>query len=395
MEKIWICDSTLRDGEQAPDAGMTFDQKITLGNALIDLGVDILEAGFPRTSSLDADVVYRLAREAQNRDVIISSVARCCQADIDVSVKVLEPVINDKKGHLHLFTPTSFTHAANKLHKTPEEILNMTREGIEYAKNFAPIKWSAEDATRSDKDFLVKCVQTAIDAGATTINLADTVGQMVDTQMQQLFEYVIQKTTHEGVIFSVHCHNDKGLATANSLFAIKGGAREVDCCMNGLGERAGNAALEEIVMTIKTTPEVYPFETKIDTKKIMEVSRLAENFSGFQVSRNKAIIGKNAFLNASGIHQDGIIKGQAANIKTMYNAIPPELLGRKNEIVITRHSGSCAIVYVLQQEGVEVNQEIARELLQHIKERADHPKSFTREELVALYQELAENHKNS
>lgn len=396
MERIWICDSTLRDGEQSPDAGMTFDQKIQLGEKLIDLGVDILEAGFARTSTMDADVIYRLAQTAQNKDVVISSIARCCQEDIDIAVKALEPAIACKKGHLHLFTPTSFIHSMNKLHKTPEGILHLIRESIQYAKKIAPVKWSAEDATRSNKDFLVQCIQAAVDAGANTINLADTVGQMVDTQMQQLFEYVIQRVKYSSdVVFSVHCHNDKGLATANTLFAIKGGARQVDCCMNGLGERAGNAALEEIVMAIKTTPEIYPFTTRIDTKKIMEVSQMVEKFSGFQVSKNKAIIGKNAFAHASGVHQNGVIRGRAANIKTMYSAISPELLGREDEIVITRHSGSCAIEYVLNQEGISISPEMARVLLQTIKEQENHPKSFSRQELVELYQRVSKTKKSA
>ena len=303
MERVFISDTTLRDGEQAPDAGMTFDQKVELGKALIDLGVDILEAGFAQVSPLDARVIYELSQYVQNTNTILTSFARCCEKDIELAAKVLTPAIACNKGRLHVFIATSQAHIENKLKKTPAEILKMIRESVSYAKKFTPdVQWSAEDATRSDLDFLAQCAKTAIEAGARTIGFADTVGQMVDTQMQEFFEAVIQKLGRpKDIIFSAHCHNDKGLATSNSLFAIKGGARQVECCINGLGERAGNAALEEIVTAIKTSPERYPFETKIDLGKIMPISDMVERFSGFMVQKNKAVVGKNAFLHASGV----------------------------------------------------------------------------------------------
>ena len=390
MEKIIICDSTLRDGEQSPDAGMTFDQKIELGQALMDIGVDVLEAGFAKTSDLDAQVIYRLSQIAQTKNVIVSSLGRCCQEDIDASVKALEPALDCGKGRIHVFVATSQKHIDTKLKKTKPQIIQMIKESIEYARKFSnDIQFSAEDATRSEIDFVVQCAQTAIDAGARTINFADTVGQMVDTQMQEFFEDVIGKLNYPlGTVFSVHCHNDKGLATANSLFAIKGGARQVECCMNGLGERAGNAALEEVVMAIRTTPDRYPFSTKIDFKKIMSVAQMVENFSGFQISKNKPIIGKNAFLHASGIHQDGIIKAKQKGIKVMYSAIDPDILDRKDYIMITRHSGVNALIYFLTQQGIDISCQKAKKLMDFLKNQANHPKSFSNSELCTFYQKL-------
>ncbi len=397
MEKIIICDSTLRDGEQAPDAGMTFEQKIKLGQALMDLGVDVLDAGLTQTSPMDALAVNQLAKMAQKNNTIVSALSRCCKQDIDVSTKALEPAIRCHKGRLHLFVATSQKHIETKLKKTKTEILKMIGESIQYAKKFTPdIQFSAEDATRSDMDFLVQCIQTAIDAGATTINIADTVGQMVDTQMQEFCETVISQLKYpSGTVFSVHCHNDKGLATANSLFAIKGGVRQVECCMNGLGERAGNAALEEIVMAILTTPERYPFTIRIDPKKILPVSKMVEEFSGFPIPQNKAIIGKNAFLHASGIHQDGIIKAEQKGINIMYSSIDPALLGCENEIVITRHSGTNGIISVFEKHGVALTKDEAELILNKVKQQADHPKSFSLKELMELYKEYKAEQKNS
>ena len=397
MKKIIISDSTLRDGEQAPDAGMTFEQKIKLGKALMDLGVDVLDVGLTQTSQMDARVVNQLSEMASESNTIISALSRCCKQDIDSSVKALEPAIRCGKGRLHLFIATSPKHIETKLKKTEPEILKMIQENIRYAKQFTPdVQFSAEDATRSDMDFLIQCAQTAIDAGATTISFADTVGQMVDTQMQEFCETAISKLKYpSGVVFSVHCDNDKGLATANSLFAIKGGVRQVECCMNGLGERAGNAALEEIVMTILTTPERYPFTTQIDPKKILPVSKMVEEFSGFLIPKNKAIIGKNAFLHASGIHQDGIIKAEKEGIKIMYSSIDPEILGCKNDIVITRHSGTKGVISVFEKQGIDLTLKEAEFILNKVKQQTNHPKSFTTKELMKLHQEYNAEHKNS
>lgn len=388
MEKVLICDSTLRDGEQSPDAGMTFDQKIKLGQALMDLGVDVLDAGLAQTSALDAQVIYKLSQIAQNQKTIISALARCCKSDIDTAAKVLKPAILCNKGRLHVFIATSPEHIETKLKKTKSEVLKLIRESVQYAKNFtSDVQFSAEDATRSDTDFLTQCAQTAIDAGATTINLADTVGQMADTQMQELFETILPKLKYDkNVIFSVHCHNDKGLATANSLFAIKGGARQVECCINGLGERAGNAALEEVVMAILTTPERYPYIIQIDPKKIAPVSKMVSDFSGFAVAPNKAIVGQNAFLHASGIHQDGILKARQKGIKAMYSAVDPEILGLKDDLIITRHSGHKAITYMMEKLGIDIMPQVAQMMLEQIKQMNDHPKHFSNEELIRIYQ---------
>jgi len=397
MEKIWICDSTLRDGEQSPDAGMTYDQKIKLGQALMDLGVDVLDVGLARTSEMDAKVIYRLSQIAQNQNTIISALARCCKEDIDMTAKVLQPAIQCKKGRLHVFVATSQNHIEAKLRKTKPQILQMVHDSVLYAKNFtSDIQFSAEDATRSDMNFLIQCIQTAINAGAKTINLADTVGQMVDTQMQEFFEAILSKLKYDkNVVFSAHCHDDKGFATSNSLFAIKGGARQVECCMNGLGERAGNAALEEIVMAILTTPERYPYITQIDPKKIMSVSQMVSDYSGFVVAPNKAIIGKNAFLHASGIHQDGILKARQKGIKVMYSSIDPEILGRKDEFMITRHSGHKAIGYMLEKQKIDIIPQEAKIILEQIKNQSDHPKHFSNKELIDLYQKHIQKKKNS
>ena len=396
MERVLICDSTLRDGEQAPNAGMTFEQKIELGQSLMKLGVDVLEAGFAQASPLDAKVIYHLSQRIQSKNIIISSLARCCERDIDTAIKALSPAIRLGQGRIHLFIATSQKHLEGKLKKDKEEILQTISKTVQYArKRTKDVQWTAEDATRSDTDFVAQCAQKAIDAGATTINFADTVGQMVDTQMQKFFETVISKLQYPPeTIFSVHCHDDKGLATANSLFAIKGGARQVECCVNGLGERGGNAALEEIVMTILTTPECYPFMTNIDPKKIMLVSKMVEKFSGFLVPKNKAIVGKNAFLHASGIHQDGIIKAKQNGIKIMYSSIDPEILGCQDEIIITRHSGTNGIISVLKDQGITVSFETARWILNKVKQQTDHPKGFTTKELMELYQGYDVEQKN-
>ena len=396
MEKIFICDSTLRDGEQSPDAGMTFDQKIQLGQALMDLGVDVLDTGLAQTSDMDAQVIYKLSQMAQDKNTIVSALSRCCQKDIETSAKALDPALSYKKGRMHVFVATSQKHIETKLKKTKSEILKMIQEGVSFAKKITQdVQFSAEDASRSEINFLIQCVQTAIDAGATTINIADTVGQMVDMQMQELFETILSKVKHDNVVFSVHCHNDKGLATANSLFAIKGGARQVECCMNGLGERAGNAALEEVVMAILTTPERYPYTLQIDPKKIMGISQMVSDFSGFVIAPNKTIVGKNAFLHASGIHQDGILKARQKGVKAMYSAIDPEILGRKDELMITRHSGHKAIGYMLEKQGILITSQVAQKVLEQIKQMSDHPKHFSDEELLNLYQRCAQEKKST
>lgn len=387
-ERIIIFDSTMRDGDQAPGASMTETQKIELGHRLADLGVDVIEGGFAVSSPEDFDVLNQLSREVAPKGPVICSLARCEQKDIEAAAAALAPAVRIGQGRIHVFVSTSPAHMKTKLNKTPAEVLEMVRSGVRLAKTFTPdVEWSGEDAFRSDRGFLAECVKTAIEEGATTINLPDTVGQASGLQYYHFMQEMQSRVGFpKGVIFSAHCHDDKGLATANSLFAVQAGCRQVECCINGLGERAGNAALEEIVMAIETDKTEYPFRTNIFTKQLKSVSDYVEHVSGFSVSNNKPVVGKTAYSHGSGVHQDGVLKAWARGEKCLYGAIDPALVGDREKIVITRHSGKRAVAYVLKQQGIDTTGKNLCPVMQAVKIAGAKHKILSAEMVRELYE---------
>ncbi|MDR0423150.1 MAG: 2-isopropylmalate synthase, partial [Rickettsiales bacterium] len=306
-DRVYIFDTTLRDGEQAPGATMTLDEKLIIAKALDDMGVDIIESGFAISSDGDFEAINKIAKQSKNS--VICSLARTVNKDIDRAVEAVKPA---KQGRVHVFVSTSPIHMKYKLKMEADAVYEMSNNGVKYARNLiGDLEWSAEDATRTDIEFLCKCVEGAIKNGATTINLPDTLGYTNPVEYFNFIKKVIENVPNsDKAIFSTHCHNDLGMATANSLSAISAGARQVECTINGLGERAGNAAMEEIVMAIKVRKDLYPFTTNINTKHFANISKLVSNITGFAVQKNKAIVGQNTFSHASGVHQDGMLKNR-------------------------------------------------------------------------------------
>ncbi len=364
-QRILFLDTTLRDGEQAPGAAMTPQQKVEIAERLARMGVDVIEAGFACSSPEDWEAVHAIAEKVASDTTKICSLARCNPRDIARAAEALEPAIKRNAGRIHVFLATSDKHMATKLGKTRMEVLEMIDKGIRCARQYCDdVEFSAEDAFNSDRDFLAQCIQTAVNAGASTITLPDTVGEAVHLQYYEFIKEMIQRTNvPPHVVFSAHCHNDKGFATANSLFGLVAGARQVECCMNGIGERAGNAALEEIAIAIKTSPTVYPFDFRLDTTQIKSVSETVEKYTGFVVPNCKAIVGKTAYTHGSGIHQDGVIKAWENGVACIYGAVNSNLAGFNETIAITRHSGVRAVMYVLQQQNICVTPEQARDVL--------------------------------
>ncbi len=305
VRRIRFFDTTLRDGEQSPGVNLNADEKLEIARQLARLGVDVIEAGFPVASPGDLESVRRIAREV--RGPVIAALARANRLDIEKAAEAIEPA---ERGRIHTFIATSDIHMRHKLRKTPDEVVEMAVDAVSYAKRFVDdVEFSAEDATRSDWDFLCRIFAAAIEAGATTINIPDTVGYTTPGEYADLIRYVRANTPGiDNVVISVHCHDDLGMAVANSLAAIEAGADQVEGCINGIGERAGNAALEEIVMALRTRKDFYQVETGIVTEEIYRTSRLVSTLAGMQIQPNKAIVGDNAFAHESGIHQDGFLK---------------------------------------------------------------------------------------
>ena len=314
--RIIIFDTTLRDGEQSPGATMTLEEKLEIAQLLDSMGVDVIEAGFPIASNGDFESVAEISRVVKNAQV--AGLARAGQKDID---RAGEAVRHAKNPRIHTFLSTSPVHMKYKLQMEPEKVLDLVVQSVTRARNLvANVEWSAEDGTRTEIDFLCRCVEAAIKAGATTINIPDTVGYTVPDEYRALFKTVRERVPNsDKAIFSVHCHNDLGLAVANTLAGIEGGARQVECTINGIGERAGNAALEEVVMALKTRQDVLPYLCGVDATMLMRASKLVSAASSFPVQYNKAIVGRNAFAHESGIHQDGMLK----NTQT-YEIMTPE-----------------------------------------------------------------------
>lgn len=345
MNKVQILDTTLRDGEQCPGAAMTADEKLMVAKMLDMAGVDIIEAGFPASSPADLNAVKKIASVVQNSTVC--ALSRCKQDDID---KAYEALKNREKSRAHLFISTSPLHMKHKINMEPKQVLEAIKSCVSYAKDkFPEVQWSCEDGTRSDKDFLYECFQTALDAGADVVNIADTVGYVLPHELSALVKDIRANVSGiESKTFSVHCHNDLGNAVGNSVASIIAGASQVECTINGIGERAGNAALEEVVMTLKVRQDLG-FSTGVNSKLLSSLSELVSRITGFAVPPNKAIVGSNVFAHESGIHQHGILKHRGT-----YEIMAPEDVGaEKMKLVIGKHSGRHGMLDFLQKNGYQ------------------------------------------
>ena len=384
-DRVVIFDTTLRDGEQSPGATMTHDEKLEIAELLDDMGVDIIEAGFPIASEGDFRAVSEIANRSKNS--VICGLARANFGDID---RCWEAVRNSERPRIHTFIGTS------PLHRTipnldQDQMAERIHETVTHARNLCDnIQWSPMDATRTEHDYLCRVVEIAIKAGATTINIPDTVGYTAPVESADLIRMLIEKVPGaDDIIFATHCHNDLGMATANSLAAVEGGARQIECTINGLGERAGNTALEEVVMALKVRGDIMPYFTGIDTTKIMNISRRVASVSGFPVQFNKAIVGKNAFAHESGIHQDGMLK----NAET-FEIMRPEDVGlSETNLVMGKHSGRAALRSKLEDLGYVLADNQLKDVFVRFKELADRKKEVYDEDLIALMRagEDAEN----
>ncbi|WP_454883586.1 2-isopropylmalate synthase [Sphingomonas oryzagri] len=376
-DTILIFDTTLRDGEQSPGCSMNLEEKLNVAAQLEAMGVDIIEAGFAIASEGDFEAVSEVARQADR--AIIASLARAADGDID---RAGEAVKHARRPRIHTFIATSPLHMRVKLNKTPEEVLASIERSVTRARNLvADVEWSAEDATRSDPDFLARCIETAIKCGAGTINLPDTVGYATPETYGAMFRDMIGRVPNaDKAVFSTHCHNDLGLAVANTLAALMGGARQVESTINGIGERAGNASVEEIAMAIKVRHDVMPFRTNVVSTEIMKSSRLVQAVTGFQVQPNKAIVGANAFAHESGIHQDGMLKDSST-----YEIMTPESVGvSTSNLVMGKHSGRAAFRSKLEALGYDLGDNAFQDAFVRFKALADAKKAVFDEDIVAL-----------
>ena len=378
QEKLIIFDTTLRDGEQSPGASMNRDEKVRIAKALERMRVDVIEAGFPIASSGDYEAVQAVAKAI--KDSTVCGLARALDKDIDRAGNALKPA---KSARIHTFIATSPIHMKQKLRMEPAQVLQQAVAAVKRARRFTDnVEFSPEDAGRSEIDFLCRIIEATIEAGATTINIPDTVGYNIPVQFGELIRQLIERVPNADLaVFSVHCHNDLGLAVANSLAAVLNGARQVECTINGLGERAGNAALEEIVMTVRTRQDVFQCDTYLDTSQIVPTSRLVSTISGFAVQPNKAIVGANAFAHESGIHQDGVLKSRET-----YEIMRAQDVGwSDNRIVLGKHSGRNAFRTRLEELGIELGSE--QELnaaFARFKDLADKKHEIYDEDLQAL-----------
>lgn len=381
MDKVYIFDTTLRDGEQSPGASMSPQEKIKIAHQLQALNVDVIEAGFAVSSPAQFDAIRIIGDEV--RGPVIASLARAVDVDIEAAAKALETA---EKSRIHTFIATSPIHRKFKLKMEPEEVIKRAQHAIEYAKTFTPdVEFSAEDATRTELNFLCEAVEAAIESGATTINIPDTVGYTIPSEFYKIISTLKQKVKGiEDVIISVHCHNDLGLAVANSLSAIEAGARQAEVSINGIGERAGNASLEEVVMALNIRKDVFgDVGTGINTKEIYKASKLIVSTTGLLVQPNKAIVGKNSFSHEAGIHQDGMLKERST-----YEIMTPEQIGRpSSEIVLGRHSGKHGLKARLEELGYKLNEADFAKLYELFLKLADKKKAVYDDELLVLLEE--------
>jgi len=382
MDTVRIFDTTLRDGEQSPGATLTIQEKLEIARQLEALGVDVIEAGFPISSNGDFESVRQVAQEVTRS--IVCGLARCTPRDIE---RAGEAIKGAKRGRVHVFCATSKIHREHKLRKGKQDIVELAVASIKQALAYtADVEFSPEDASRTELEFLVEITHAAIEAGATTINLPDTVGYATPKSYGEIFAHIIEKlpvVRERGIVLSSHCHNDLGMAVANSLAAVENGARQVECTINGIGERAGNAALEEVVMALRTRHDHYKIGTRLDTTKIYPTSRMVSSLTGLAVQRNKAIVGQNAFAHEAGIHQDGVLK-----FRETYEIMDPVSVGiPRNELVLGKHSGRHAFKDRVQQLGYTLADEQLEAAFGKFKSLADKKKEVFDEDLEALVDE--------
>jgi 2-isopropylmalate synthase len=374
--RVMIFDTTLRDGEQSPGATMTHDEKLEIASLLDEMGVDVIEAGFPIASEGDFAAVSEISKRAKNST--ICGLARANYKDID---RCWEAVKHARSPRIHTFIGTSPLHRAIP-NLDMDQMAERIHDTVTHARNLCDnVQWSPMDATRTEHDYLCRVVEIAIKAGATTINIPDTVGYTAPRESADLIRMLLQRVPGaDSVIFATHCHNDLGMATANSLAAVEAGARQIECTINGLGERAGNTALEEVVMAMKVRNDIMPYRTNIDTTKIMNLSRRVATVSGFAVQFNKAIVGKNAFLHESGIHQDGVLK----NVET-FEIMRPEDIGlHQKNLTMGKHSGRAALRSKLHELGYDLADNQLNDVFVRFKALADRKKEVYDDDLVAL-----------
>ena len=377
QEKVIIFDTTLRDGEQSAGIGLTTQEKLEIAQQLERLGVDVIEAGFAASSPGDLEAVQTIA--AQVRGPIITSLARCYIPDVDAA---WEGVKGAAKPRIHVFISSSDNHIMNLLRKNPEDVMETAVASVARAKTYCDdVEFSPMDATRTDPQYLFKMLESVIDAGANTVNIADTVGYTIPSEFAQRIEDIKENVPNiDKAVISVHCHNDLGLSVANSLAAVKAGVRQVEGCINGLGERAGNASLEEIIMALETRDDLFEVSTGIDTTQIYRTSRLVSDITGFPVQPNKAIVGANAFRHASGIHQDGVIKDRST-----YEIIDPKTVGwPSNSLVLGKLSGRAGLRARLEELGYHLQQDELNEVFDAFKSLADRKREVTDQDLESL-----------
>ena len=376
--RVTIFDTTLRDGEQSPGCSMNLEEKIRVATALEEMQVDVIEGGFPIASNGDFEAVNEIAKRV--RTASVAGLARATKKDIDRAWEAVKPA---NRPRIHTFISTSPLHMKFKLQMEPDKVHQAVIDSVSHARNLCDdVEWSPEDGTRTEKDFLCRCVESAIKAGARTVNIPDTVGYTVPEEFFALIEMLRNRVPNiDKAVLSVHCHNDLGLAVANSLAAVRAGARQVECTINGIGERAGNAALEEVVMALRVRPDVMPYHTGVKTEMITKTSRLLSAITGFTVQPNKAIVGANAFAHESGIHQDGMLK----NAET-YEIMTPESVGlTRSTLVMGKHSGRHAFKAKLAELGYpDLSDNAVEDAFQRFKDLADHKKDVYDEDILAL-----------
>ncbi len=387
-DKLIIFDTTLRDGEQSPGASMTRDEKIRIARALEQMKVDIIEAGFPIASDGDFDAVRSVAKIV--KDSTVCGLARAKPIDIERAGEAIKPA---NSGRIHTFLATSPIHMEHKLRMSPDEVVEAAVAAVRLARQFTDdVEFSPEDAGRSEPDFLCRVIEAVIAEGATTINIPDTVGYNVPHQFGNLIRDLIERIPNsDRAVFSVHCHNDLGLAVGNSLSAVLNGARQVECTINGLGERAGNASLEEIVMAVRTRQDIFPCDTGLDTTQIMTCSKLVSGITGFAVQPNKAIVGANAFAHESGIHQDGVLKSRET-----YEIMRAQDVGwSTNKLVLGKHSGRNAFKTRMSELNIQFDsEEDLNEVFARFKTLADKKHDIYDEDLLALVNEATSDDEN-
>ena len=386
-DKVFIFDTTMRDGEQSPGASMSVEEKIQISRVFDEMGIDIIEAGFPISSPGDFEAVSAISKSVKNS--IPCGLARATKKDIDACHESLKFA---KRFRIHTFISTSPVHMKHKLNMTDEQVLGAIKESVTYAKKFTDdVEWSCEDGTRTNLEFMYKTIELAIKCGATTINIPDTVGYSIPEEFAKTITSIKNNVPNiDKAILSAHCHNDLGLAVANALSGLSAGVRQIECTINGIGERAGNAALEEIVMAIKTRDDLLPYETGIKTELISKASKIVSNATGFPVQFNKAIVGKNAFAHESGIHQDGMLKHAGT-----FEIMKPEDIGlTETNLVLGKHSGRAALRKKINDLGYNLGDNQLQDLFYRFKSLADKKKEIYDDDLLALLSDTAMGEKN-